>query len=404
MSRVTFFAPGLTVKRGRLQPWQYLLHMAQGAVESGHEVMIIGDEDFHYSLDNSGISLTIRKRRGQSSLIGRVWRFVDSIQETRPDLIVMGFGPSSVFLLPSMRRINAPFVGVLTATPPSIRDLMMSGSSWIGADFLRLYPAILDAVVPRCIVGKFVRNRVFRRFVVMSSASRNWLKSMGVRSDKILQISPGINITEGMAELRAKRINRKRSPEDLVVFCYMGPPSFIRGVDTLLKSFSTLSRSDAGSRLMVLLRESEDTERLRPYEDSLRRMTVKYGIENSTTFIKELQSRSQLLEAVCGADAAVFPFKLMQAEAPLSVIEASYLGVTVIVTDVDGLPELVNGRDAIVVNRGEAQLTDGLMKVVAEKRRGYARPEDSTHEQPFDTWPEARMRLVRVIESLHEGE
>jgi len=59
----------------------------------------------------------------------------------------------------------------------------------------------------------------------------------------------------------------------------------------------------------------------------------------------------------------VLPFKMVSSDMPLTVLEALSLGVPVITTRVDGLPELVNGRRGILVhpNRPEEVVEQMLL-------------------------------------------
>jgi len=404
MARICFIAYGLNRANIGLQPWRYLIELARGIQFYGNELILIGEEDFQIQNPIGNSFLQVISRNKKKSYFRIADGVIIKINSIKPDLVVMGFGPSSIVYWSILRRINVPFIGILLSTPPRIIEVIRTKNSWIMEDLLKPIALLIDAAIPRGLVRRFLDNPRFLQFIVLSSASQNWLLSLGIDPQKISLLPPGkdkVTRFNGASELR-KKLN---IPNDCITICYVGSPAFVRGPDILLKAFRKFSDSESRVRLLMILRESEAPKKLSKYTKMLRGISRHLQIEEKVIFITENLDRKSFLAMMGGCDAAVFPFKIIEAECPLSVMEAIEEGVLVVASRNDGIPDIVRGRRAILIQPEERDLRNGLIEITKMmKKNDSTKSNQSTEYLEFPTWEEVSLKFQKLVEEVTQGE
>jgi glycosyltransferase involved in cell wall biosynthesis len=97
-------------------------------------------------------------------------------------------------------------------------------------------------------------------------------------------------------------------------------------------------------------------------EAALKKMTASYGLQHSVKFLGVQTSMEPILAM---ADILVLPS--LQDTQPLSVVEAQFAGLPVIVSNAAGLPEMVrNGYNGFIVPAGDSRALSHKMKELLE--------------------------------------
>jgi glycosyltransferase involved in cell wall biosynthesis len=130
------------------------------------------------------------------------------------------------------------------------------------------------------------------------------------------------------------------------------------------------------------------------------------GLADDLEIWVDRMSREDMFARLKNTNIIVLPFKMVSSDMPLTVLEALSLGVPVITTRVDGLPELVNGGRGILVhpNRPEEIVEQMLLlyrnpnlaKEIGLRARGYI------FQQP--NWDQMYDKIKRIsIEAVQSN-
>jgi glycosyltransferase involved in cell wall biosynthesis len=200
-------------------------------------------------------------------------------------------------------------------------------------------------------VRKVANSSLVRKIIVPGNTIKEDLVSFGVCSDKI-QVIPTtidsishefVNGHEGTAHLR-KKIGI--DPANYVI-TYFGSPCTLRGTDTIVSSLRFLVPRLDKIELVILSRLSRNAIRndpLKREEEYLRKLAAKLKVEHRMRIVSGLLDRSSLTEYICASDAVVLPFKIVQSETPLALLEAMNLERVVVTSNVGALADVI-GRD-----------------------------------------------------------
>jgi len=122
---------------------------------------------------------------------------------------------------------------------------------------------------------------------------------------------------------------------------YFGSPLSIRGTDTLLRAFKLLvdEYRDSNLRMLLLLRVESNVERKEAYK--LHKLSKRIGVRDKVTFIMQTLNRERLLLYLRESDIIALPFKIVQSEPPLTILESMALEKPLITTATCGLPSLI---------------------------------------------------------------
>jgi len=404
MARILIVALGLRQTNRHLQPWRYLLELGRGLVDGGHEVLFFGEETFTITFSDWTSRLDVKKRGARGRFGWRRLGFADCIRRENPDLVVFPVSRSMVFYRFLFETVGSPIVGVVTASPPNLTEILATRSSWMGRDLLEAGAILLDAIIPDRLVGHLLSRDVFRRFVALSTRSQEWLLSIGIPLAKVVVIPPGSDWSRPPGGTPEVTATQSRAACEDFLFRYFGSPAFSRGTDLLIQSFRLASRELNFIRLQCLLRIREDEGKLSEYADLLERMVRKKGLRGRVSFVHQDLSSEELRSMIQRADAVVLPFKVTQADCPLSVIEVLQSGVPLVTTPVDGIPDLVKDTDTLLIPPRERDLARALVALANRPRSGPRHSQERKNVPIFATWRVVRKKLATtIVAALHGG-
>ena len=403
VARILVVAFGLRNSNTRLQPWRYLVELGGGLVEGGHEVLFLGEESFHMPSTVRPSGIEVRNRRVRGRFLWTRRGLTARIKGENPDLVIFPISRSTVFYRFALKEIGAPIVGVVTASPPTLSDVLRTRGSWIGRDLLELAAILLDATIPEQLIGSLLRHKAFRHFVTLSIRSQEWLIALGVPSTKVSVIVPGSDSREFPDGPHGQAREPYGVADGDFLFCYLGSPAFYRGSDLLIRGFQRAFKHTNSIKLLYLLRTQENPEHLDLYADLLQRMAHKSGLQGRVLFVRDRLSHEELRVAVAAADAVVLPFKLLQAECPLSVIEVVESGVPLITVPLDGIPDLVRGTQTVLVPSRDRELAQAMTNIVNEWRGHLQDSRAIVHAPAFAPWSTVRERLASVATAALNG-
>lgn len=325
----------------RLQPWRYLHEISRRFARNRPVVIITDSDDKTWEEDwletLKVVYTTALSPRRSAELTKLINRF-------EPSQVWWSTTPRSVAYWHVWRKLQVPVTTVITCPLYTWRELiraLIGGVPWSEVGVL-----IHQRVIPRCVLRRALTDSCVSRVVTQSKANRNVLVSFGVPSEKIRVIPVGIDDVERVS-VGSEMIGEARralgfSP-DAKVFVYLGALRRIRGIYTLLDAFRLVVHDSSTAHLAILARgadEEECTELIKYCERS--------GIAHRVKVIGGWLTRDELFATLDASDVVTLPFVLVPSDVPIAILEALARGKPVIGSNVDGIPELVRGRGAVV--------------------------------------------------------
>jgi glycosyltransferase involved in cell wall biosynthesis len=136
-------------------------------------------------------------------------------------------------------------------------------------------------------------------------------------------------------------------------------------------------------------------------EKYLEKLIDRLGVKDNVQIVSGLLSREKLVEFVQMSDVIVLPFKLLQSETPLSVLEAMSLGKVVVTTRIRTLGEIVGKDRGVLIEASDSdQLEEAILQIVNGKidsERIKANAREYVASMP--TWTDVTERTISVLEN-----
>ncbi|KUK17268.1 glycosyltransferase family 4 protein [Thermococcus sibiricus] len=338
----------------RKQPWRYIYEIAKGLQAKGHDVFILTNSNGE--ADIAGIRV-VGVSRLFIPLKGEPREVLDVLERESPDKVIMLLGLTS--FLRTQFRIKQPTIGILTSPIYSLRELIGN----VGLKDLIRYRKytvvhIINSLVPNFLVRKW--SRKFEHIIVLSQRNRERLIKKGVPDEKVVVIHPGIDedFLELLDEERVNRIKSDIGEDKTPIVMYYTSPLTLRGTDTLVMALPYVLKRKS-IKLIILSRP--DYKSVLKEEEKLKKLAKKLNVEGNLIIISRYLSPEEVKAYVGSADVVALPFKLVLSDVPLSILEAMALGKLVISTDVDGIPEILEGKGLVVRPNNPKELADAIL-------------------------------------------
>ena len=235
--------------------------------------------------------------------------------------------------------------------------------------------------------------KLCKRLLAVSDGIRNGLEEQGINKERIQVITNAVPIpplaTQGDKGRYCFRRKQGISPEEFV-FVYVGRLSEEKGLYYLLEAFAGLIRSDICARLF-LIGDGPQFEMLkqRVTELDLTRQILLTGFQK------------QISPWLAIADCFVLPS--LTEGTPMSMLEAMAAGVTILATEVGGVPDVIasNVNGLLVPSANAEALQKGMSQIIAqpELREKYRREARKTVEVHYSIQPWCQ-KILQIYQGL----
>lgn len=133
--------------------------------------------------------------------------------------------------------------------------------------------------------------------------------------------------------------------DEKIIFHPGGANQEWRGIDTLIKAFAIVKREIDAKLLLAVLYEEKT-----PYLKELMSLAYRLNLEADIKWLGVLQC---IEDFYCASDVVVLPLKNIYgtADIPNSILEAYACGTPVVASKVGGIPEVVNEKYLVPVNK-----------------------------------------------------
>jgi len=357
--KVCIVCYGLRENNIRLQPWRYISEIARGLILKGVDVKILTDGTGQEQLIESIPVLYADKLRSFPLIKNN--KLIPLITKEKADIVLWSMGPIDYFYLSTFREINIPIVGMFTGPIYKIKDITRLGISEIISNFSSLSVQMIYASLPSLCSRNLVNSQALSKVFVMSRKNRDMLVSMGADASKIVHVPAGIDeydlIQPESPEYVISKFNVSAGTFNIL---YFGSPINIRGIDSLIRAVAKVSSVHPNVRLLVLSRRRDNE--LNQEEQHLKRLIKETGVENTVQIISGFLDKEDVKSFIKFCDIVCLPFKIVPSDIPTSILESMAMGKTVISTNVDGIPELLdNGRGIVIEPNDDEELASKII-------------------------------------------
>lgn len=194
--------------------------------------------------------------------------------------------------------------------------------------------------------------------VVHTEANRAALLARGIGRDRVSVLPMGIAPPTVREDVAAAR-TLIGLPADAPVVLFAGNIRAYKGLDDLIRAFPLVLEQVPGARLVIAGQPWGDPSAI---ERSLRTEAIGDVVVARLAYLSD-REMSLMLGA---ADVVVYPYTHFDAQSAAAV-DALRHGRAIVVTDVGGLPELVDDPAAIVPPRDHARLADAIVAVLSDQ-------------------------------------
>lgn len=352
---ICLIAGGISDRNHRLQPWCYLLNVARGLIEQGHNVTVLSDGLPDEQLEKSGGSCVQLVDGISVRYIGSVsdplWQTNVALHSTVTDLdadiVLLHVGLTSFV----HQRLNhfqrsdgtaAKTLGIFTSPLYSLNDFQQIGFAKALRNRALSGVHLVGTLMPKSAIRHRAHNSALHGLVTQTEATSQQIQERALWRRPIDVIPPGIDAewqTPQQASIDVMRAELGFTPDDSVIV-YFGSPTPLRGMHTLLAAFRQARQSDPSLKLLVLSRRHADE--LMDADAQLYRLLADPILMPHVKIVSGFLAKELLVRHIAASDIVALPFELVPSDAPLSLLEAQALGKPVVTSDLVCLPELID--------------------------------------------------------------
>lgn len=336
-----FVANGFNKENCRLQPWRYVYELAKHQ-SANNRVIVVTEATGEAARTTWSNNFDVL----ETKLLGikQQSKLYELIESLEPDEIWWSSTPRSIAYYPLLRRLTCRKVAFITC--PLYRWGELMRASMAGVPYFQSKALWSQRLVPRFMLRIMLNSPIFDHVVVQSRNNYSILENHGVNTAKLSILPVGID-EEDAKPVNDDVLNRVRHTvtcsEKKMLFLYLGALRPIRGFDALLKAFPSVVKKNPQAKLLVLARGADD-KKCADYSQQFKSQ----GIADNVTIIGGWLEKDEVRAYIELSDIVVLPFVLVPSDIPIAALEALARSKPVIVSNVDGLPELAQGRGLVV--------------------------------------------------------
>lgn len=324
----------------------FLLEACRGLARRGHDVSLLYVTEGNLLQEYQKFSTHIVKVDSFSldrSKIARIFNFFADIWNI----------PTSQSSVVFSNRYHDTLFGSFLALSKNISHV----------SFLQLPP--LEHGFPRPLA---IGLKGVKRFIALSNQTKlDWVKS-GFNEEKIDIVHGGTNpeIFKPTSDFSQAR-KEWNIPESTKIISYVGRLDKEKGLETLIKAFALLKKSNLDAKLLIAGKPLSQGEE---YKKSLEQLVIDLGIEQDVDFLGHVANTTSVYQV---SDVAVLP-SLWSEPFGRTNIESMACGTPVVASRTGGITEILTEefQNGLFEPGNEQELADTLDRIV------YWRDKDPT--------------------------
>lgn len=387
----------------RLQPWRYISEIAKGLLSKKIDVTLITDGPTErHLIDSIPVNHLENLRKFPFK---KNKELITLIKSEKPDIILWSISPIDYLYMNTFKHINIPIIGMFTGPIYKLSDITRIGIQEIIQNLNFLSVHIMYASMPSFFIRNLANAPYFNKIFVMSRKNKEILENLGVQKDKVVHIPAGIDEYDLIKPADCHSIaNKYKLDNNSFNFLYFGSPITIRGIDSLIKAVSKAKNDYPNIKLIILSRRRGNE--LSREELFVQSLIKKLDIEKNIQIISGFLDKEDVKKFISYSDAIALPFKIVPSDVPTSILESMAMGKTVISTDIDGIPELLeDGRGLAIEPNNDRDLIKKLIYCVENQYSIKNMGEKSElYMADYPKWNDVSKSVIDAIKEITNQE
>jgi len=392
---IVFIHPRFSAENILKQPWRDSYELARHLAERGHKVTILTDADC------CRINKIEILKMPAPYLRFKLNRIKSCLNEAN---VVLYFGNSlSGIYLRKLSGLDIPLVIYISGTHLTLHEL-----KWLSfRELVYNYYAVIFSLPIMRRVTKLLNNPQISVIVVPNEILKGRLEECGVDKRKIKVAPLTFNARSFYFGCNKESILAVRErlglPKNNTIITYFGSPLTIRGTDILIKSAQALKKKLKEFKVVILSRSESFLDSKE--EKILRRLVRKLDLCENVMIISGVLSSGAIKDYISASDIIVLPFKIVQSEPPLSILESMAMAKPIITTSTCGIPNLVTSDRGILVKPADnVALALAIQAVIQNPDRRHTLGQQAREfVLTLPCWRTTAEWFERLFYSLKEG-
>jgi len=370
MGEVAVAAFGFNESTWRLQPWRYYAetaaHLNDLDSHTGYIISIDGPSTRSGWEKVAGVDVYRAGPSTVGKILGRP--LADVVDDLSPDHLVWPVDQFTVGYSGFLRRITVPITGIYPGLWYTQSDLQPLSPREMIANRDLTGSRVLMALLPDRVSGHPFDGGHFTNIITFSTHTKDRLvRKTGLDETDVMPVMPGLDRSDfqspGSTAFENAKMARNHD-ETGTNLLYMGAPLSIRGLDTILDAMALVEPDTVELTILSRRHVDPDTgeDHYAGHENWIRNRCGGLGIRDSVTIVPGFLPREQVRAHISLSDVVCLPFKILQADMPLSILEVMAQGRVPIGTTVGGIPELIDHgeRGLLVEPASSRELTNAI--------------------------------------------
>jgi glycosyltransferase involved in cell wall biosynthesis len=226
--------------------------------------------------------------------------------------------------------------------------------------------------------------------IALTNSEVTQYKQMGVKDENIVIIPNGLDVEIFENLPKYGQFREKHGITTKLMVLYLGRIHKIKGIDLLIKSFSSFAKETSDAILVIAGPDAG-------YLPTLQKLAKKLNLEKKVLFVGPLYGRDKL-EAYVDADVYVLPS--IYEVFGLTLLEACACNTPVITTDRCGLADIINGQVGLVVPYNENALCRALSLILGDEtmRQNFGKKGKLLVQEQFNL-----EKISKQLENLYQS-
>ena len=357
--RCLFIVRDFNKDRIRALPWKYAYELAKRLIAKGHDITLLTDASpagMSFAERNQPLDVPVRLAPATSRLPMSYGmdpgEAMHIIKDFNPDLAYFLCDPLGGYYVKQLKRVNVPFLVHVSKNFHPMSKILLSMKDYSS---FPPYFYFLNSPLAKFAV-RLLNQKEIVKVTVPSVSIKKSLENCGVERTKIkvlpMTFDKDILSHPDMGLEQNTVLEKLGFNETDFIVTYFGPPHTRRGINELIQAISIL-KTRVPIKLLLLLRLNpmQSTSIVRSYEKKISKLNV----ANRVTLIANVLPKNTLIDFLKLSDVVALPFKFIDEEPPLTILEAMALGKPVITTKVGSLPEIIGRERGLLIETGSSR-------------------------------------------------
>jgi len=351
-------------------PWKYAYEISKYLAQKKHNVYILTDSSKSCSINYNKYRIPIIGYGASLPLLNRNKTLLKTLNLIKPDAVYYFSSPIGDFKLKYL-KLKVPIILHVSHSIQGVSTYLRANPTLIGISELLQGKLIADSYGLSRIFRRLTISKLELKVMATTKAVAESLSKIGFNELKIktLPLVVDEQFLKFKEEKRCKVRENYGFTEDDFVVTYFGGCNPKKGVLELVSVAPMIRKKITLFKMLLLLRPPSSKD----YLYHVKQRILENKCRDYVIVVNKLLELNDLINILTFSDMVVLPFKYLDDEPPLTLLEAMTLGKVVITTNIGPTKYIVGeDRGVILTHLSQTTITDAIYNIYKnESRRHY---------------------------------